>query len=157
MEWLTLGSMEDGFAFRLTFLMPNPYLIGTQVDTYCIPNGTEKALILGTAPSFVNYTIIGINNPTPAIVYRDAQGVQRGLVSYNTGDIMPDKEFIEFDGMTHVQLFHRLDNTLIVNATGFVVDNVYFVADPADGDELQGPTLEAVNCDIVAMIRRAYR
>lgn len=159
MDWIQIPTHNKGFGFRLTFLIPGVYLVGKQVDVYSlspVPN-TRVPLQLGTAPSFVDWEITGTGNPLPAIMYYDAQGQLRGLVSYNFGGTFPTAEWVEFNGRTHVQIFHRINDTLKLNASGYMVDNAFFVADPADGDGEVGPTMQAINCNGRAYVRKAWR
>lgn len=150
-------SLEMGFMFHITFLMPSPYLVARQVDVYTIMNGTLVPLNLGTAPSFVDIAMVGINVANPAVTYYDAQGRQKGLLTYNLGGPLNWYDRIQISSQTRVATIHQINDTNIVNATPFLVDPYeYIVADPMDADAFQGPVVGALNCNVILQVRKAY-
>lgn len=142
--------------FTIQFTAPNSYLVGTQADVYALANGVEVPLVLGSAPSDIDLRLISTGLANPAIYYRDAQGLIRSDLSYLLDtDTWVLHDWIEFDGTWQLSYFHH-PGADVVSFSGPFVSNHMLNADPNDGDGVQGPTLQAVNCDAVAMIRRAY-
>ena len=154
---------DYGAGFTLRFRLPNPYLLARSVDIYAASAGQRVELVLGTAPSHVDLALIGLGvSSAPSVQYRDARGEVRGVIAFDV--TMALAEWIEVDGQTWTMTRHRTTGqaenaaSLLVGATGGSarLATSLFVADPQDGDEQGGPTLNPIGCNLVAQVRRAY-
>ncbi len=161
------GSFEalgpDG-RFTVEFTSTNGYLVGTQTEVYAIANGATVPLVLGTAPSDLTLHLVSIGVALPTVFYRDAQGLIQGYVAYElqvgtdagewaTGDWIeyspPDEPLISY--------LHRAGDVVGVNVGSALTTSQLPSADPDDGDATEGPTLQAVNCNCIAICRKAFR
>jgi hypothetical protein len=150
--------MYRSWKFTMNFVMPDPLKYNRQVDIYTIPSGSEVPLVLGTAASDVRLQLIGLGVASPRVLYKDVQGLIRGDISFAFTPVtnnwidynwdsyqLAKKTFVPF-GLTSVD----------VGDVPEMVPTRLFVADPNDGDEVMGPTLTAINCNLVASLRRAW-
>jgi hypothetical protein len=151
------SGLYSSWRFTMSFVMPDPLKYNRQVDVYTIPAGSEVALVLGSAPSDVHLQFASTGVGLPRVLYKDAQGFVRGDLSFTlaAADFVVG-QWIDWnpDGF---QLARRyvLPNTSPVDVPELVPTRL-FVADPADGDDTQGPTLTAVGCNITAFVRQAW-
>lgn len=141
--------------FSLQFTSASAYLVGTQVEVYTLPNGVQIPLVLGTASSDVSFHLIARGSATPTVYYRDAQGTIQSSLSFAlTTDQWAPPDWVEYDGWSGIAyLWH---DGAPANIGSALSSDHFIVADPNDGDVAQGPTLQAVNCDCVALIRKAF-
>lgn len=150
-----LAGLYSGRRFTLTFLMSDPLKYARDVQVYTIPNTTEVPLDLGSAASDVRLQFIGLGLATPTVLYKDAQGATRGEVSFAL--TLGSAQWIDYNWDRHQLARHYLTASSVANiAPVFGSPWGPFTADPDDSDEVQGPTLTAVNCDLVCHCRKAW-
>ena len=149
---------QSGQAFTLRFTMDDPHKYALDFDVYTIPSGTEVPLLLGTAPSDVRLRLVGTvaGDSNPTVFYKDAQGAVRGDVAFAMA--LPFAEWIDWNWDGHQLAVHskQVDGLSVLTDVAPSGDRL-FVADPADGDATQGPSLLATNCNVTAEVRRAWR
>jgi hypothetical protein len=145
-------ALYTGRAFTMSFVAADPLKYDRYPDVYTFSSGSEWPLVLGSAPSDVSFRLIGTGTPTPPVIYRDAQGMIRGLIAFPL--TLPDLQWIDYDGTWQLAELHTSAAAVPVDVAA--VGGPFFVADPADGDAVQGPTLQAVNCAMVAHVRKAW-
>jgi hypothetical protein len=163
-QWIEVPGHTRGAHFQLTLEMDNPRKYSRYYDVYTIPRNTEVALELGNAPSDVDLELIGMDMENPTVYYYDAQGLLRGNVSfdYPLPAGLPEGNFIRYDGAYQLARRYYVNNGILWNEAPELYDDPtlgfsrLFVADPNDGDGVSGPVLEAVNCDAIAYIRKAW-
>ena len=155
-EWIEVPGFTHGASFRFTFVMDDPYKYSRLLDVYVISDGTEAALLLGDAPSDVHLDIIGVSKANPTVYYKDAQGLERGDVGYDTPELIAG-QLITYDGTWQLSTRTYVDDGIFYQDQPRLVSSHLFVADPDDGDETTGPVIEAVNCNAVAYCRKAWR
>jgi hypothetical protein len=162
--WNNVTGMTHAGGFNLAFVMANPLKYALVPDVYVLPDSAPQTpLVLGSASSDVEIILIGTGQPDPALFYRDAQGLVRGQILFDfpapTG--LPTGWWIEMDhwGISYVH------GAFVLPLTELAPENVsdalksttrLFTADPNDGDGVQGPTVQAVNCNAQVKLRRAW-
>lgn len=158
MAWQGQDHWLGGWQLTMRFVAANPYLLSRQVDVYTLDVGQTFPLTLGTAPSPVDIRFIGKDLSTPSVVYTDANGVARGNVTFapTPDGVLDTSEWIEFDGITKIARWHRL-NGVVQNAMP-ILDPAsrFFVADPTDGDGTVGPSLMVTGGAAVALVRKSW-
>ena len=147
--------------FTMTFVMPNPQKLARQVDVYAIDNGLEVPLELGSASSDIRLRVVSIGASSPQVLYLNAQGEVAGDVSFPlTATSFPTGQWLDYNWDGY-HLARRWVSTP-PEVDDFDVAPVYgspfgpFVADPDDGDATQGPSLRAVNCNVICELRKAW-
>jgi hypothetical protein len=146
--------LKAGFQFNMKFAMPDPVKFAKETDSYAIKNGQVVPIALGSAQSDVHVQVIGLGLANPRVLYRDAQGLVAGDVSF--GLTLLGGDWIDWnkDGYQMAELYTD-SGTRIADVPEMIL-TLPFVGDPNDGDASQGPTLAAVNCDMLAYVRRAW-
>jgi hypothetical protein len=160
-QWIKVPGIAKGANFRMTFQMANPFWLSKDFDVYTIPAGTTTPIEMGTAATDIELIITG-NNATPVVRYRDAQGIIRGELTFD--GILAPGQWIEYNSDGY-QLARRHFPTGVGSAlsiadiaplTETLTGELLGIAEAHDGNAAQGPTLQALNCDVMALIRKAW-
>ena len=157
-DWREAPGHTRAAKFSLGFVMSDPLKYSRQVDVYTIADGAEVPLLLGSASSDVHLYFISNGLGNPRVVYKDAQGFTRGDLTFAVTALeFPVGRWIDFnwDGFQLARLYTSAPPNVSSTRLAPVITKS-FVANPRDGDGVQGPTLQAVNCRLVAHIQKAW-